>query len=375
MNSIARCVLPGLASPVLGLLLLASGAAAQNCGTATLLKNDSLPNVPAGQVTVSIVPGLCENEAAAAVLTLPNPGTSYDVGRVSVGFGNQFGINGNTAVANIEIYDGVNFVGANAILGPKVFDFASDVGGNVQLTSTGLNEFDLSPYGVTVGASGNAQIVVACRMLINPNGNCASGFSTNFFTDNSQGGFFGCDPLITPQGKNLIDILGQGWVDPALATVTGLPLCPLYYSGNWAIRACVTPNSPTNPLQVQVSGSPAVPGGFINLTFDAPGYAGVPYAAAASFGTFPGIPISSGVPPVPNVVPLNPDGLFNLSLTASGTFVNFFGLIGAGGSAPGIVIVPPDPTLSGLSFYVAFVTIATSPAPWGVSAPATLAIQ
>lgn len=355
--------------------LTAASAQAQSCGTSVLLKNDILPDVPGGFLTVSVIPGLCENEAAGAVLDLPSPGSLHTVERVAVPFGNQFGINGNTAVANVEIYDGVTFNGASATLGPKVFDFANDVGGNIQLLSTGLNEIDLSPYGVVVGGAGNANIAVVARMLINPNGNCTSGFSTNFFTDNSQGGIFGCDPNITPPGQNLMDIQGQGWVDPAVASVSGFPLCPLYYAGNWVIRACVTPSSPANPLQVQVAGSPVAPGGFVNLTFAAPGYAGVPYVAAASLGTSPGIPITSGTPPVADVVPLNYDGLFTLSLASPGTFVNFTGLIGAGGSAPGIVIVPSDPGLSGLSFFVGFVALSTPPAAWGVSSTGTIAIQ
>jgi hypothetical protein len=371
MSSPLRCASLALALSLLPL----DSADAQACGTGNLFKNDSLPAVPAGTITFSIIPGLCEGEAAGAVFALPPSGASQSIERVACGFGSNGGISGNSAVVNIEIYDGVSFAGAVATLGPKIFDFANDVGGNVQVTSTGINEFDLSPYNVVVGNSGDNDFVVAFRMLINFNGNCAQGFTSNFFTDNDQPGIFGCNPAITPQGKNLIDIAGQGWRDAALATVSGFPLCPLFYSGNWVIRACGEDVTVGNPLNVAVSGSPVAPGGFVNLTFQAPGYAGVPYVAAASFGTSPGIPISSGSPAVPGLLPLNPDGMFTLSLSSPGIFVNFSGVIGVGGSSPGLVLVPNLPAASGLQFYVAFVTVPPFPAPFGISNPSLIQIQ
>lgn len=358
-------------------LPLAATPQAQNCPAgASLFKNDILPDVPAGQTSISIIPGLCEGEAAGTVFTLPPGSNPQKLSTVAVGFGSNGGVQGNQAVVNVEIYDGVTFNGQSASLGPKVFDYEQDVGGNLQVTSTGLNTFDLSAFNVVVGGGAQqSKFVVAFRMLINPNGNCTTGFPSNFFTDNSQPGLFGCDPLITPVGVNLMDVQGAGWVDPALYTQTGIQICPLFYSGNWVIRACGEDAAPANPLQVAVSGSPAPPGGFINLTFQAPGFNGVPYVAAASLGTSPGTPVVSGSPPVADVVPLNPDALFFLSLNTPSTFFGFSGLIGPTGTAPGILFLPNDASLSGLSFFVGFVALPPFPNPFAISDPALVAIQ
>jgi hypothetical protein len=347
--------------------LLASAAHAQVCSSGNLLKNDGLPDNPTGSVSVSIIPGLCEGEAAGAVFSLPPGGTPQRLSKVAVGFGSANGASGAVAIVNVEIYDGVSFNGAVATLGPKVFDLNQASGGNTQVTSTGVNEIDISPYDVVVGNAGDDDYVVAFRMDFNPNGNCASGYPTNFFTDNDQPGFFGCDPTITPAGKNLIDIQGQGWRDAALATVTGIPLCPLYYSGNWVIRACSEDAGPVNPLNVTITGGTAIPGGFLNLSFNASGYAGVPYVAAAALGDAPGFPVASGNPVVIQTVPLNLDPLFISSLSAPGTFINFAGVIGASGNAPGILALPNSPSISGLQLYVAFLTLTPPPAPYGVS--------
>ena len=174
---------------------------------------------------------------------------------------------------------------------------------------------------------------------------------------------------------NLIDIIGQGWQDASSAVVTGVPLCPLFYSGNWAIRACgedVT--GPQNPLQVDVAGSPAPPGAAVNLTLNAPGLAGFPYVMGASFGTSPGIPVTSGSPPTMGTVPLNTDGLFFLSLSTPGTFINFTGTIGGGGTANAVILVPNNPSLSGLSFSVAFIVIPPFPNAFQISDAAAVAV-
>jgi hypothetical protein len=354
--------------------LAAAPAAAQSCPGINFFKNDNLPAVPSGQVTLSVIPGLCEGEACGARFLLPG-GTAQKIERVAVGFGSGGGASGATAAVNIEIYNGVSFAGAVANLGPKVFDYEQVTGANIQVVSTGINEVDLTPYNIVVNGGGDDDFVIAFRMLINPNGNCTSGFTSNFFTDNSQGGIFGCNPAITPQGKNLIFIEGQGWRDAALATVSGFPLCPLFYSGNWAIRACAANAGPVNPLKVTVAGSPVPPGGFATLTFTAPGYQGVPYVAAASFGTNPGIPVVSGNPPVAATIPLNFDSLFQLSLSTPSVFVSFVGLILPTGTAPGLILLPNNPNLSGLNFHVAFITVPNFPAPYGISDPALIQIQ
>ncbi len=217
----------------LALLTLTTSALSQACAF-NFWSNDNLPQVPPPTPTgISIVPGLCEGEAAAQVFTLPMGTPKQKLEQVAVGFADQFGAGTFTATANIEIYNGVTFSGGIPILGPKIFDLNADTSSSAQLTSGGINTFDLSSENIIVG-DGVDNFVVAWRMNINMNGSCASGYTANFFTDNpSPGG--GCNT--TPQ-TSLIDIAGQGWRDASTATVSGFPLCPIFYNGNWVIRAC-----------------------------------------------------------------------------------------------------------------------------------------
>jgi hypothetical protein len=355
-------------------LSLTPDASAQACPGAndTFWKVDTLPDIPQGQMTISVIPGLCEGEGAANVFTLP-PGTPLQrLTQVVAPFGAAGGTSGFVASVNVQVYDGVTFSGPfnTPTLGPKVFDLGADFASNMQVTSTGLNVFDMSPYNVTVGASGLGNFVVAFIMEVNPNGNCTSGYNANFFTDNSQPGFFGCDPVITPPKTSLMFILGQGWVDVNKASVGGIQICPLFYAGIWGIRACTEDAGPVNPLTVSAVPNPVTVGGFTSLTFTAPGYAGVPYLAAASFGNSPGTPTASGI------VPLNFDGLMTLSLALPTVFVNFAGVISPTTStAPGLIFIPNDPTYVGISFYVGFITLPPAPALWGISDSLKITIQ
>lgn len=361
-----------LAATALVVLALALPSTAQDCPDSgdTFYKNDSLPDVPTGSFSISVIPGLCEGEGAATVFDLAPGAPLQQVTQVACPFGSAGGASGAVASVNVQVFDGVTFSGSQntPTLGAKVFDLAQDTGSSMQVTSTALNTIDLTQYNVTVGASGLGNFVVAFVMEINPNGSCATGYTSNFFTDNSQFGFF-CNEAITPPKTSLIYILGQGWLDASKATVTGIPLCPFYYAGVWAIRACTRDAGPVNPLQVAVSGSPVPVGGFVNLTFNAPGYQGVPYLAAASFGTSPGTPTAYGV------VPLNYDGLLALSLSLPSVFVNFVGVIGPTGSAPGLVLIPADPAFSGSQFHVGFITLPPAPNPWGISDAALIQVQ
>lgn len=351
-------------------LALGAPASAQTCAGQTFWKNDNLPDNPAGALSISVIPGLCEGEGIGTVFNLAPGSPLQRVTQVVCPFGSAGGASGATAAVNVQIYDGVTFSGANNVptLGPLVFDLAVDTGNSMQVTSTALNVFDMTNYNVNVGASGLGNYVVAFVMEINFNGNCDNGFTSNFFTDNSSPGFF-CNPAITPPLTNLMLIQGQGWTDASKATVQGFPLCPLFYAGNWAIRACTTDAGPVNPLQVAVQGSPVAPGGFVNLTFKAPGFQGVPYIAAASLGNTPGINTVYGN------VPLNNDPLMQLSFNQPGVFFNFSGVVGPTGESPGIVFVPNNPALTGLSFYVAFITLPPAPAGWGISDSALITIQ
>jgi hypothetical protein len=155
------------------------------------------------------------------------------------------GTGGFQAQLDLEVYDGVSFSGAVANMGNLVFSLGS-LSQAMQVQSHGLNTLDVSAFNIRVGnAPPNGspfvrRFAICFRVDINsqPGRTCASGYSANFFTDNSQGPGFTCNNVITPQRTSLIEIQGQGWRDAALATVSGLPLCPLYYSGIWAIRCC-----------------------------------------------------------------------------------------------------------------------------------------
>ena len=280
---------PSLLSLGSALLFLAAGALpafAQSCpsGADSFWKNDILPDNPTGPLSVSIIAGFCEGEAAASIFDFPDGAPPEQLKLVSVGFGHTSGGTGFVATANVEIYEGpVTFVGASATLGTKIFDLNDDHSASVQLSSTALNTVDLSNYNITV----SDDFVVAFRMNINFNGSCAGGYSANFFTDYSGGG--GCQTTV---GVNLIDELTQGWIDPALATISGFPLCPLFFNGNWAIRACTggtgTPasatfrNGGTNPASYTATNLP-VSGTTYIASVDCGGTTGHTFAMLAGY--------------------------------------------------------------------------------------------
>jgi hypothetical protein len=219
------------------LSLAVSALPAQLCpsGSDTFWKNDTLPDNPGGApIGLSVIPGICEGEAIGSYFQMP-PGTATQrIKQVAVGFGHSAGGAGFDATLNVEIYEGGVTYNANgtAVLGTKIFDLNADFSQSMQVTSTSINTFDMTPYGVEV----SDDFVVAFRMNINiafpgcPSGGAAA----NFFTDNGLGG----SPCLA--GVNLLDELSTGWVDPA--TWGPFPplivLCPSFYAGNWAIRAC-----------------------------------------------------------------------------------------------------------------------------------------
>jgi len=218
----------------------ASGQLCPNA-TDTFWKNDTLPQVPGGgALAVSIIQGLCENEAAASVYYLPASVSVQQITKVAVGFGHATGAGGFNAVVNVEIYDGITWTGQLPTLGPKVFDLANDLQANLQIFSHGINELDLEQQNIVVGNHPSRAFVIAFRMLLNPNGACPTGFPANFFTDNGSIGF----PCDTIEKANLMDITGQGWVDAKFATVQGVPLCPFFFDGNWVIRSCTKDAGP-----------------------------------------------------------------------------------------------------------------------------------
>lgn len=217
---------------------------AQNCNSGTLWKRDSLPAVPSAIPTgVSVIQGMCEGESAGVVFEMPANMPPQKITKVVAPWGAAFGASGFLAALDVEVYDGVSFNGAGVNMGQQVFSLTQQANQNLQVQSHNLNELDVSAYGIVVGTqppvNGVRRFAICFRCDINfhPSGSCATGWPANFFTDNSSFQFV-CNPNITPQQTSIIEIAGQGWRDAALATVQGIPLCPLYYSGVWAIRCC-----------------------------------------------------------------------------------------------------------------------------------------
>jgi hypothetical protein len=346
---------------LLVLAICLAPASAQVCGTGqTLFKNDNLPAVPAGPVAVSVVPGLCEGEACGAVFDVAALGPAVKLNLASTGFFNAGGANGITAAVDLEVFDGVTFSGTNlmiANLGPSLFRWSTATGSSLSVASHAINESpDLSSFNV-VATSG--KLVVAWWMdFTTAPGTCATGYQTNFGTDNTVFQLT-CSSAVTPPQKNLIYILGQGWRDAARAVVNGIPICPFFYSGNWVIRACVEPAAPPPPptvLSVLGPSNPP-PGFFLTLQFGSAGDPGQTYVCGVSLGTTPGIPW----PPY-GTIPLQDDFALQFLLpdileqpgAATNLCTGFTGVLGPAGIAYGNFHVPPA---SGVTVYFAFVTL------------------
>ena len=332
----------------LSALLPFASVSAQMCGMGeVLLKNDMLPDVPAGPQTVAIVPGLCQNEAAMAIFQVGGPATLY---AVSVLFANSIGTNGIQAVVDVEIYDGITSLpGGRWQLGPQVFRL-SNSGSNLQIATTGINTFQLpTPVRVNSGTP-----VVGFRMVLNSGtGSCALGYTSNFATD------FG--PVCTP-GRNVIDTLQFGPIDPATFLGFGVPMCPLFFRGDWVIRACAVPD-----LNVDWIGNPT-PGGLIQLQLNGLGHGGEQYVVLASNG------INQGVVTPWGRLPLNADWMFDCFLgSCRPLLLNGEGNLSMMGSGFAALSIPNLASLvgSGLRIHVGFVTSAPGTFfPWtGISAP------
>ncbi len=319
----------------LAVALLAGGVAAQACSPGDiLLKNDQLAAIPGGTPPVAILPGLCDGEAAMSVLTAPGP---VDVRKVSVMFGAQLGTNGVIAAVDVEIYDGATVNGQGLwTLGPRVFQLSS-TGSNLQIQTHAINEFTL-PAPVRCNSG---KVVVGWRMVLNgASGSCSSGYTANFCCD------FGST---CTAGRNILDALGVGPVDPATYQGFGVPLCPIYFRGDWIIRACVTPS-----ISVNWTGSPT-PGGAVLLNLMAPGHAGEYYLTMLSLGTQPGLSTPWGH------VPLNDDFVFRCTIDPGcwpSIFVNNTGTLNGNAQATTVFLIPNLPVLqnSNLAVNAAFLT-------------------
>jgi hypothetical protein len=161
-------------------------------------------------------------------------------------WGAALGVGGFQALLDLEVYDGVSFSGAVVNMGTRVFSLSTQASANMQVATHGLNTLDTSTYNIIVGAAAGTgtppvrrfAVCFRCDVNFHPTGSCAQGWPANFFTDNSQAPGLTCNPTVTPQRTSIMEIQGQGWRDAALATVSGFPLCPFYYSGIWCIRCC-----------------------------------------------------------------------------------------------------------------------------------------
>ncbi len=228
-------------------LLVCAPTIAQGCtGTGTFWKRDTLPVVPTGLTAVSVIQGMCEGESAGVVFEMPAAMSVQRITKVVAPWGAALGVNGFQAALDVEVYDGVSFNGANVNMGNLVFSLTNAAQANMQVQSHALNELDTSTYNIIVGAAAPTgsppvrrfAVCFRCDLNLLPNASCATGYSANFFTDNAQAPGFTCNNVITPLRTSIMEIQGQGWRDAALASVSGIQLCPLYYSGIFCIRCC-----------------------------------------------------------------------------------------------------------------------------------------
>lgn len=331
-------------------LLFAVSAAAQNCSNPDdiLLKNDTLPDVPSGLTAVSVISGVCPGEACGAVFDV-TPGTA--INQVAVGHFNEFGLGGSLALVNVVLYDGITWSGGIPTMGPVLFDLVGVAGAEAQISTHAINTVDLTPFGPITTTSN--KLVVAFFMNFNLGaGNCATGYLDNFGTDNNiPPGGGGCTAGVQ---KNLIFITGQGWRDAGTATVTGIPICPIFYNGNWVIRACVTPalsldffpsnlHTPNIPMLVQFDATSANAGNII-----------IPVLSGDPNGTIPlagSNPLPIGHDPLCSLFFNDPVFKSWFDLTPPST--NYFAVIPPTGVTTGIINFPVSLPFS-VDMYIAY---------------------
>lgn len=117
------------------------------------------------------------------------------------------------------------------------------------------------------------------------------------------------------------------------------------FNGGWKFRLFA-------PRAITLTGTPA-PGNTVNLGLLMPRDAGLNYVMAASFSSTPGIPLAPDGRPIP----LTPDAMLLLSLSTPSVFVNFQGVLDPMGAAAAQIVFPPIPSLSGISFVVAGISV------------------
>jgi len=175
---------------------------------------------------------------------------------------------------------------------------------------------------------------------------------------------------LPPFGANALIAFDDG-AGPALFAGGNLESAPDSHDAFAARWGCPTHES----MRETAVGSPVALGGTCKLRFRAPDHAGALYVAALSTGVSTGIPITTGNPPVAQVLPLDLDGLLLSSLSGSGAFPGFSGVLDAAGEGVGAITLPAIPQLSGLTVYGAFVTLKPLPSPIGISGATAIQIQ
>jgi len=93
------------------------------------------------------------------------------------------------------------------------------------------------------------------------------------------------------------------------------------------------------------------PGGNLNVSVRFANHPGKPYVAAVSLSSRPGIPVDS------RTIPVNPDALFAAGFQLPQIFVNFVGLLDAGGRATPYIVIPKQAALRGIRLFLAAVVI------------------
>lgn len=330
-----------------GSLGLCVPATAQGCSTGTFWKRDTLPDVPTSLTAVGVVRGLCEGESAGMVFEMPANMPPQKITQVVAPWGEAFsGTPGFLAQLDVEIYDGVSWSGGIPNMGTLKFQLSS-TGQGMQVQTHNLNSFDLSPYDVIVGtapATGTPPVrrfAVCFRVDLNlhPTGSCAMGYPANFFTDANS--LFSCSGIAQ---RNVMQIQGVGWRDPVTTTL-GLPLCPLYYNGNWCIRCCT---------------EDAFPAYYTTIVAGCPSTAGVSHLVPASLPRI-GTTMLVVIDNLPYSVALMLMDFFHAPLDVTGfglpgcflqTGLTFnYACLGGGGTAVHSLPLPLDNSLLGLVLY------------------------
>ena len=162
-----------------------------------------------------------------------------------------------------------------------------------------------------------------------------------------RGGFSGCFPGLA------YDRARDEWVLAGSCANTNFNVYRVDRNGG---LTTLTPLVGAGDIEVYgsrhiIAAGDPVPGSPLSMRFKEPGSPGALYLAAASLSTNPGIPTPAGI------VDLTPDSLFFLSQVAPALFVNFMGVLDVNGSAVASVVIPGNPQLKGLRFYVSFVTV------------------